>query len=390
MEAAFGTSFAGVRAHLGGAQAQEGLAALGANAAASGESIAFRDSNPADELIAHVVQRGVGIAARGDVQLARVETAGGWWEFAGQPNGLGAIINLSFDPGEPVDAEQIGLVQTVTTERREKGPTKPDLEPARNFNEETLQLGGDSSDPGRMVDQRPNNHETLPNTNPLYTTANAGPTPGTNLSEPKASDGLGQHGHRFRKDNKIDKRPATMTDRPGRLLKEDALWHQRFEVAAFAFKGVMAGTYLGSVNWGWSNDTNDRVMLDPLTVAGEGAPSTAMLEAIQRWNESLLLDTKTEKLYETVDLPIPGANPESLPTYELERALVRARAEAEGATGEEKVRKDFAERVLTRELQKRTVEVSVKLVATADEKPQELFVTLVQVTASRRNRHGPR
>src|SRR5688572_29740814 len=52
MERAFGESFAGVRAYTGeGASA--GLDALGARAAAQGETVAFRDAEPSKELVAH-------------------------------------------------------------------------------------------------------------------------------------------------------------------------------------------------------------------------------------------------------------------------------------------------------------------------------------------------
>src|SRR5262245_10865667 len=64
MESAFGVDFGGVRAHLGGAQARDGLADLGAMAATSGDRIAFKDPAPSESLVAHelahVVQQGRG------------------------------------------------------------------------------------------------------------------------------------------------------------------------------------------------------------------------------------------------------------------------------------------------------------------------------------------
>src|SRR5262245_61090690 len=53
MERAFGRSFAGVQAHLGGAEAAQGLGQLGAHAAAHGQQIAFRDAAPTPHLVAH-------------------------------------------------------------------------------------------------------------------------------------------------------------------------------------------------------------------------------------------------------------------------------------------------------------------------------------------------
>lgn len=53
MERAFGEDFSNVRAHLGGSAAQGGLNALGARAAAQGNSVAFESSSPSQELVAH-------------------------------------------------------------------------------------------------------------------------------------------------------------------------------------------------------------------------------------------------------------------------------------------------------------------------------------------------
>src|SRR5215510_6420444 len=55
MESAFGRSFGGVSAHVGTAQAQAGLAGLGARAAAFGDTVAFADANPDPHLVAHEV-----------------------------------------------------------------------------------------------------------------------------------------------------------------------------------------------------------------------------------------------------------------------------------------------------------------------------------------------
>jgi hypothetical protein len=50
MESFFGTDFSGVQAHLG---ASNGLSSLGADGAAVGETVAFRESNPSPGLVAH-------------------------------------------------------------------------------------------------------------------------------------------------------------------------------------------------------------------------------------------------------------------------------------------------------------------------------------------------
>jgi Domain of unknown function (DUF4157) len=53
MERAFGRSFGGVEAYLGGAEANQGLDGLGAQAAAHGQQVAFRDASPSPHLVAH-------------------------------------------------------------------------------------------------------------------------------------------------------------------------------------------------------------------------------------------------------------------------------------------------------------------------------------------------
>lgn len=68
MEAAFNFDFGGVKAHLGGEGTRAGLDALGAEAAAQGDTIAFDSASPAPGLVAHelthvVQQRQSGVAA---------------------------------------------------------------------------------------------------------------------------------------------------------------------------------------------------------------------------------------------------------------------------------------------------------------------------------------
>lgn len=53
MEAAFGTDFGDVAAHVGDGPARAGLAAMSAEAAARGDRVAFRDASPSPETVAH-------------------------------------------------------------------------------------------------------------------------------------------------------------------------------------------------------------------------------------------------------------------------------------------------------------------------------------------------
>jgi hypothetical protein len=53
LEQGFGQDFSSVQAHVGHAPAQRGLAGMGAEAAAEGEQVAFRDSSPSRLIVAH-------------------------------------------------------------------------------------------------------------------------------------------------------------------------------------------------------------------------------------------------------------------------------------------------------------------------------------------------
>ncbi len=57
-----------------------------------------------------------------------------------------------------------------------------------------------------------------------------------------------------------------------------------FEVAAIGLKGVQAGTYFGSVRWGWSTDATGNHNLLPLQVSSNQVPSSSFLKAAQLWN----------------------------------------------------------------------------------------------------------
>ncbi|MBX3157755.1 MAG: DUF4157 domain-containing protein [Deltaproteobacteria bacterium] len=76
MEAAFGTSFAGVKAHTD-AGAQAACDSIGAQAYATGNSIAFKEANPSEALVAHelthVLQQRGGMQAKGVGESASLE-----------------------------------------------------------------------------------------------------------------------------------------------------------------------------------------------------------------------------------------------------------------------------------------------------------------------------
>jgi len=231
MEKAFGVSFSGVSAHLGG-DAEAGLGALHARAATRGHKIAFRDANPSEHLVAHelahvrqqrekgaieakpesvsapsdpaeqradqaaeAVARGdavgdVGTAAAG-IQRA-VDTNGGSWDTATYTpisaptgavgEGLGCRIQLDFRANDLVESTKIGLIQSVKAMKSSvAGGARTTVATGVGDPEEgQLIMGAGEADPGREIDRAVHpGGRGLPNTSPVYGVHN---TPGVPAS----------------------------------------------------------------------------------------------------------------------------------------------------------------------------------------------------------------
>jgi len=69
---------------------------------------------------------------------------------------------------------------------------------------------------------------------------------------------------------------------------QTAVWSQQFETAAVALSGAQAGTFYGSVQWGWLKNPLDTVprLMDFKTKSAD-APSPIFMEAAKRWNASV-------------------------------------------------------------------------------------------------------
>lgn len=59
---------------------------------------------------------------------------------------------------------------------------------------------------------------------------------------------------------------------------------QEFETVALAVEGKQAGTYMGSVSWGWSIDGAGTFTQKPLTLVSKGDPSKSFIAAAKQWN----------------------------------------------------------------------------------------------------------
>ena len=263
----------------------------------------------------------VGTAAAGSVQLAPVRTSGGEWETttytAASGGDLGANIDLKFTPKDPVIADNIGLTQTVNTQKSATagGPvTTPSSVSGRNA---ALSLPAAGSDPGRAVDQGDPTGDTVPNTNPLYAVENSPGKVSATLTDVAPTAGFGSHASRKRNGaGGFDENPGNLKDGPRRGLEfAGQEWRQSFEATALALDGPLANMYLGSVAWGWKTDDKGVTTLDPdpIKVVREGPPTAAFMDAARTWNAATFTDPSTGTTHDTVDLPIETVDPGALP-----------------------------------------------------------------------------
>ncbi|HSY61908.1 MAG TPA: DUF4157 domain-containing protein, partial [Cytophaga sp.] len=218
----------------------------------------------------------------------------------GAGNDIGVEMYLTFHPNNNVDAELIGMVQSVRTVE----------------NGSAIAIGGDatiksrmikakdavtttsptlSTDEGIQIDQAPENR------NPLYAVEGApagdtklsqGPTPGPVSALPAASSpgphgelysGWGAHGYHYTTGGHLKQKDAELHDLPMNGPTGNN-YEQLFETTAVAIKGNQEGTYYGSVEWGWRTDAKGKFSTIPLTLKTNGTPSTSFLKAAGLWN----------------------------------------------------------------------------------------------------------
>jgi hypothetical protein len=325
------------------------------------------------------------------VSRAPVETNGGTFDTtayspvnsgAGVGKRVGAHINLTFMPNDLVEADTIGLVQTVKTMRSSKpgGPiNSPSYVPPSSpglVGKEDISLGAKEGDHGRAIDQIDSANpgtSTLPQTNPFYAVGNKDPV-GANPAKvsgtltdvaPDPADGWGQHGHHKRKpDGTFDVAvPAVLDDTPGRRIEfAGQEWEHSFEVTALVADGPMANTYLGSVAWGWKADATGTASLspNPISFVRAGAPTAQFMAAAEKWNNTTFKDPTTGKKYDSVDLPITTFDSGDVAaskrtTSDLHARLAQVNAElAVMPAGVDRTNKEFEKRALEAEITKRT------------------------------------
>ncbi len=223
------------------------------------------------------------------------------YESTKDPGMDGVEIELRFKPSTNVNAELIGMTQSVRPS--EKGTPFAIGSGKDKTTLESRMIPAGEAGAGTGIDVLPAYG------NPLYAAAKPGAK--DTLADTSTVASWGQHGWRYTdKAGKLQTKDAFLKDRP-QLLSSRKESKQIFETTALAVKGDQTGTFYGSVQWGWEKDAADKVTKLPLSLVSQGVPSATFGRASELWNKA-----KTSEGKETIDLPvvsvkvIAGANEE--------------------------------------------------------------------------------
>jgi Domain of unknown function (DUF4157) len=221
------------------------------------------------------------------------------YELLRKPGLDGVQMRLRFVPNEYVDAERIGMVQTVSSVHqgnpfdprffRSIDEDQPGFDPARFDNTfRSRRIPPHQVEPGllagTMIDQRPSE------SNPLFAAVSRKRRTLT-LGAASMYVLIGELGCRYSEDGQLKQVDARLNDKPGlpstfpsgRPTTETS---QVFETTALAVKGVQTGTYYGSVLWGWIKDAGGNMRKLRLTRVSEDRPSQKFTHASLVWNQS--------------------------------------------------------------------------------------------------------
>lgn len=237
------------------------------------------------------------------VQCSKVRTHFGEFEDVNYSNlidtagnEVGVDMRLKFHPGDRARADGIGLTQAA------QGTLNGVPITDGIFGVHSAAAGAGT---GRFIDRREGS------VNPLYGTTNtvkAGGSatklgdyearpPTTFTAAQQAADaaaigvsgrtGSGGSTQGFRKvvNGVFVTQPAEMHDAP-MLHPHGPNSLQVFETTALAVSGSQAGTYYGSVEWGWTRDAKGAFARKPFRVLAQGIPTVEFLTAASIWNPS--------------------------------------------------------------------------------------------------------
>jgi len=190
----------------------------------------------------------------------------------------GADMKLRFKPNSNVNAELLGLTQTAQSYHAGK-PAFPPGAFERSISKtdaRAIGTGKGETDQATQIDRKAGY------TNPIYEVRTKA---STSLADPNASESWGQLGWRYTDGTKtLRQHDATLIDTP-RIWGAVKDSRQVFEVTALATKGFDAGSYYGSVRWGWRTDSEGALSKIDLAKVSDGMPSSTFLKAASLWDK---------------------------------------------------------------------------------------------------------
>ncbi|HEY7637522.1 MAG TPA: DUF4157 domain-containing protein [Gemmatimonadales bacterium] len=366
MEQRLGHDFSRVRVHrdqAAGRSADE----LDARAYTVGRDVVFGPGEYAPDTprgrtllaheLTHVVQQDYG--GRPTLLQRKVKTLGGEWDtdtytdVSDGTDNIGVKIDLKFTPQPPVDATKIGLVQTANS--IDKGKIVAVSETVKS---RSIPKGEKGVEAGAHIDR------LSAYGNPLYATG--APAPGDTLKATATEAFWGQHGWHFKDGAGVQQvQDAHLKDEPA-LPGRGKNASQIFESTALAVDGTQAGTYYGSVRWGWRTDDKGDFSRLPLSLVSAGVPSPTFMRSADLWNKG-----KTSTGADTIDLPTAtvasGAiAPANRSTGDLVIWIEEVKAElARLPAGTDRTNKEFEKQALEAELAGRADKPTTTLAAEA-------------------------
>ena len=249
---------------------------------------------------------------------------------------VGAQISLEFRPEAPVEG-RVGLIQTISHGKGAwiDAPKTMLAKPKQRDVEWQKYVVGQSPVFGALRDPT-----KAPSDQPLTLADTTQPSEVIDMWETGAHEGaLSKEAEAAHKESYKSRRgrakielvgriqtgarhgedvtPASLTDRPGfaadqKHAREPVVWTA--ETAAVVLDGPWAGTYLGSVRWGWRSEPREgglpKVTLDPETIELVSAfvPSQEFLVAGLAWNKTLTLEDAFGT-HAVVPVPVPSVYP---------------------------------------------------------------------------------
>ncbi len=216
--------------------------------------------------------------------------------------GFGADIKITFKANNNVDATKIAFVQTAASIRDGTIPGPSDEKEKKVAESRMIPAGKPGA--GTHIDALPKSRTPLTGMSDAAGGDLAKPVP--SVRTPHLAD-FGWH-YKDASGNPQNN-DATMHDTPflstgdmdtdvSTVLKKE--WSQHLETSALAIEGNQAGTFYGSVEWGWSVKAGEKTpTLVPFKAKSQDVPTPIFTEAAKLWNAS-----KSSEGQESVHVPL--------------------------------------------------------------------------------------